>query len=143
MQIMFLKGNNSINHCNIYLCLFVCLIFFFLYGSFCKLWIIVLVCISAVCLLCSWKQWYIYIKTIHEKKGKTYNFKVISHTLLAIQFFRVLMTKHLIRKKTSLLIYSFLKYIIRVKSNVRMINIVRFWINLIILPSPIHLLLQH
>lgn len=50
-----------------------------------------------------------------EKQEKRTTFKVISLNLLAMQFFRVLMTKNLMRIKPNLLIYSFLKYV-RVKT---------------------------
>lgn len=73
--------------------------------------------LSAVCLLLHLEA----VVHLHQnnvrKNRRSTELNLISHSLLVIQFFRVLMAKNLMRIKPSSLIYSFLKYIIRVKKS--------------------------
>lgn len=98
--------------------------------------------LSAVCLLLQLEAVAHLRQNNIWKNRRNTELNLFSHNLLAIQFFRVLMTKNLMRIKPSSLIYTFLKYIISVK-NLGKINIVQFWINFTVLPCSICLILQH
>ena len=111
MQIIFLKGINSIICCIIHPCFFMCLylpFFFFMiiFVSYRSMYHSdFFISLSAVCFLLQLEAVvHLYQNNIWKTRRNT-ELNLISHNLLAIQFFRVLMTKNLMRVKPRSLIY--------------------------------------